>query len=273
MATEQALLPMHDFLAQLQAWQSDRSPEQLELLRSSLDRVATQHGATGVHLHFDGPPLAPIDLGAGTLGADRQAADKPGRARLPLALPLDVTGRAELEVDGDAAETDALVDALELSLTAVWAQQAATAQRQQLEALDLAVRGIASIASVERVLQLIVDRVRELAGAQYAALGIIGSFGRIEQFITSGISAELRVRLGAPPQGHGLLGVIVREDRSLLIDDIATDARRYGFPEHHPEMHSLLGVPVRSKGRTIGNLYLTNKLTAERFSDADLRLV
>ena len=57
----------------------------------------------------------------------------------------------------------------------------------QLEALDRAVQGIASIASVEHVLQVIVDEVRELIGAQYAALGIVGGFGRIEQFITSGI--------------------------------------------------------------------------------------
>jgi signal transduction histidine kinase len=144
---------------------------------------------------------------------------------------------------------------------------------RQLDALDAAVRGIASIDRVERVLQVIVDRVRELAAAEYAALGIVDEYGRIEQFITSGISAELRALLGPPPQGHGLLGLIIREDRSLLIDDISLDPRRYGFPPHHPEMHSLLGVPVRSKGRTIGNLYLSNKLSAPAFNQDDLDLV
>jgi signal transduction histidine kinase len=144
---------------------------------------------------------------------------------------------------------------------------------RQLEALDVAVRGIASVQSVDRVLQVIVDRVRELVGAQYAALGIVGTFGRIDQFIVSGITPEQRALLGAPPRGHGLLGTIIKEDRPLLVDDIATDPRRYGFPEHHPEMHSLLGVPVRSRGETIGNLYLTNKETAPTFDDADLQLV
>jgi signal transduction histidine kinase len=144
---------------------------------------------------------------------------------------------------------------------------------RQLEALDDAVRGIAGIAPVDRVLQLIVDSVRDLVGAEYAALGIVGPFGRIEQFITSGISHELRALLGDPPQGHGMLGLIITEDRSLLVDDIAVDPRRHGFPEHHPEMHSFLGVPVRSRGRSIGNLYLTNKHGAERFSDDDLLLV
>jgi signal transduction histidine kinase len=146
-------------------------------------------------------------------------------------------------------------------------------QRQQLEALDAAVRGIAAVKSVDTVLQLIVDRVRELASAQYAALGIVGAFGNIEQFVTSGLTQEQRDAIGPLPRGHGLLGLIIREDRSFLIDDIALDQHRHGFPPRHPEMHAFLGAPVRSKGETIGNLYLTNKMTAPSFSEADLRLV
>ena len=145
--------------------------------------------------------------------------------------------------------------------------------RRQLDALDSAVRGIAGVQSVDRVLQLIVDNVRNLVGARYAALGIQNSFGRIDEFIVSGITPEQRALLGDPPQGHGLLGLIIKEDRPLLIDDIATDPRRYGFPEHHPDMHSLLGVPVRSRGETIGNLYLTNKETAPVFDADDQALV
>jgi signal transduction histidine kinase len=38
-------------------------------------------------------------------------------------------------------------------------------------------------------------------------------------------------------------------------------------------MSSFLGVPVRSKGQSIGNLYLTNKASAPTFSEADQRLV
>src|SRR6266516_3082476 len=39
-------------------------------------------------------------------------------------------------------------------------------------ALDEAVRGISGVLEIEEVLQLIVDRVRDLVGAQYAALGL-----------------------------------------------------------------------------------------------------
>lgn len=144
---------------------------------------------------------------------------------------------------------------------------------QVLEALDAAVRGIAGVQSVDRTLQLIVDGVRDLVQAQYAALGIVSDYGRIEQFVTSGISMEQRALIGPLPRGHGLLGLIVRENRSIIIDDLNADERRHGFPPHHPEMTSFLGVPVRSQGQTIGNLYLTNKQSEPGFTRSDRQLV
>ena len=38
-------------------------------------------------------------------------------------------------------------------------------------------------------------------------------------------------------------------------------------------MHSFLGVPITVKGRSVGNLYLTDKAGADEFSEADQRLV
>jgi two-component system, NarL family, sensor histidine kinase DevS len=144
---------------------------------------------------------------------------------------------------------------------------------QALEALDAATRAVAGVLSVDRVLQVIVDRVRPLVDARYAALGIVGASGTIERFITSGIDGETRARIGPLPRGHGLLGLIISENRAFRIHDIATDPRRFGFPPHHPEMHSFLGVPVNVKGRSVGNLYLTEKATAAQFSERDERLV
>ena len=140
-------------------------------------------------------------------------------------------------------------------------------------ALDAAVRGIAGLVSVDDVLQVIVDQVRPLLGAQYAALGIVDADGRIERFITSGMDDETRRRIGALPEGHGTLGLIIRENRSFRIPDINTDPRRYGFPPNHPRMTSFLGVPITVKGISLGRLYLTNKIGADEFSEDDRSLV
>ena len=140
-----------------------------------------------------------------------------------------------------------------------------------LAALDVAVQGISGVLELDSVLQLIVDRVRDLADAEYAALGIASAEG--ERFITSGISAADRKRIGALPRGRGLLGLIIRQGEAFRIADIALDPRRHGFPPNHPEMHSFLGVPMTVKGRALGDLYLTNKRGAAEFSVDDQRLV
>ena len=140
-------------------------------------------------------------------------------------------------------------------------------------AVDAATRAVASVLSVDEVLQVIVDQVRPLVGAQFAALGIVDGRGVIERFITSGLSDEARALIGPLPRGHGFLGLIIRENGSFRIPDINRDPRRYGFPPHHPPMTSFLGVPVNVKGRSVGNLYLTNKQGAVEFTANDQGLV
>jgi len=140
-------------------------------------------------------------------------------------------------------------------------------------ALDAAVRGIAGLTSVDDALQVIVDGVRPLVSARYAALGIVDADGRIERFITSGMDDETRRQIGALPEGHGLLGLIIRENRSFRIADLNVDPRRYGFPPNHPPMTSFLGVPITIKGISLGRLYLTNKIGADEFSEEDRSLV
>ncbi len=274
MNTEQrSLTPLHLVLAGLEAWRIDPSAANVDEVRAGLEALLGVYESRGAYLIVHGAPLADLSLGVGSLAGHSppDAERRLARSNLvPAGAPDDA---ATLWLDGPAEALGPLSNAIELAVGSVWSKQEALSQRQQLDALDGAVRSIASLLPVERVLQLIVDRVRELVAAQYAALGIIGPFGRIESFMTSGMTPEQRLEIGALPSGHGLLGLIIREDSSFLIDDIAVDPRRHGFPEHHPEMHSFIGVPVRSKGHSIGNLYVTNKLIGRPFTQADLNLV
>ncbi len=128
---------------------------------------------------------------------------------------------------------------------------------------------IASELSLEVVLQRIVEAAAELTDARYGALGVLGSDGRIAQFVTTGVSAEERARIGDPPTGHGILGLLIREARPLRIAVLADHPLSYGFPENHPSMTSFLGAPVTARGRVFGNIYLTDKQGAESFDAQD----
>ncbi|HEX7173025.1 MAG TPA: GAF domain-containing sensor histidine kinase [Candidatus Limnocylindria bacterium] len=142
-----------------------------------------------------------------------------------------------------------------------------------VRALDQAVRGISGVLDIDRVLQLITDQVRQLVSAEYAAIGIVDGDGAIERFITSGMSAETRAAIGDLPHGRGLLGLIIRENRTVRIPEIAAHPESYGFPPNHPQMRSFLGMPITNQGVPVGRLYLTNKQGAAAFTEMDQALV
>jgi two-component system, NarL family, sensor histidine kinase DevS len=133
---------------------------------------------------------------------------------------------------------------------------------------------VTSELSLDAVLQRIVEAAAQLTGAKYAALGVIDQSGRaLERFLTTGIDAETFDRIGDLPHGRGILGVLIRDARTLRLHDLTTDPRAVGFPPHHPPMRTFLGVPILLRGVAYGNLYLTEKERGADFSEEDEELV
>lgn len=139
----------------------------------------------------------------------------------------------------------------------------------QLQALNQAGLTLAAELESASVLQKIADLARDVAGARYAALGIFNENGEVVQFLTSGITGEQRARIGPLPRGRGLIGILQDERRPIRFRSIADHPGSVGFPPHHPPMRSFLGVPIAWRGRSVGNLYLTEKVGAEEFSQED----
>ncbi|MDK1118511.1 MAG: GAF domain-containing sensor histidine kinase [Anaerolineae bacterium] len=135
-------------------------------------------------------------------------------------------------------------------------------RKEQLEALHSAALTLTTELDLGEVLQKVVELSRGLVKAKYGALGVLEEGTEyIAQFFTSGISKEQRELLGEIPRGHGLLGLLIREGKSIRISSIHDHKDSAGFPPNHPEMHTLLGVPIKSAGKIIGNLYMCDKIT------------
>lgn len=138
----------------------------------------------------------------------------------------------------------------------------------QLEALHEAALALTNELDLQIVLQKVVDLSRELLNAKYGALGVLDNEGKqIAHFFTSGMSQDQPNEIGMPPKGIGLLGVLSPGGQSLVVDNIEEDSRSVGFPPNHPNMLSLLGVPIKSKGEVFGNLYLADRLMEGRADD------
>jgi signal transduction histidine kinase len=129
---------------------------------------------------------------------------------------------------------------------------------------------LASELELDAILHKLLETAATLTGARFAALGVIGDDGvTLDRFVTLGLSEAERIAIGAPPEGRGVLGVVIREARPIRLSDLMRDPAAVGFPPNHPPMRSFLGVPILLRGSVYGNLYLTEKDGGEDFTDED----
>ncbi len=123
---------------------------------------------------------------------------------------------------------------------------------------------------LDRVLQEIVDSAQHVIETQYAALGVLDESGKgVASFVVAGIDEATREKIGDPPQGKGILGLLIDDPKPVRLRDLGSHPSSHGFPADHPKMTSFLGVPIIGRSGPIGNLYLTNKQGASEFSVED----
>ncbi len=127
--------------------------------------------------------------------------------------------------------------------------------------------------SLETLLQRIAQVTSEQAEAEYAALAVLDKNGEIENFVTLGMSEAQIKKMPHQPKGLGLLGALMDTKDPIRLAILSEDPRSVGFPEHHPPMRSFLGVPILAASHQLGQIYLTNKIDADEFSEEDEQII
>ncbi|HET7040605.1 MAG TPA: ATP-binding protein [Gemmatimonadales bacterium] len=156
---------------------------------------------------------------------------------------------------------------------APYSNSPATSQRRLEQLLQTSIH-LSEEHALPRVLQLVADSARDVIGARYAALGVLAADGRsLDRFVVSGLDPAEVAQLGAFPRGEGILGLVIREARVVRLRRLQDHPDSVGFPPGHPVMRSFLGAPVSGRGGVFGNLYLTEKLDADEFSEEDEHLI
>jgi signal transduction histidine kinase len=150
---------------------------------------------------------------------------------------------------------------------------AAGGQDEIFEHVSQVVLAVASQLSVRDVLQKIVRSARLLAGARYAALGVPGDDDTFAEFLVDGLTAREQAAIGPLPRQHGILAVMLREGKPLRLDDIRADPGFWGWPAAHPELTSVLGVPIKDGAATVGFIFAACKTEPGGFTERDERMV
>jgi signal transduction histidine kinase len=144
---------------------------------------------------------------------------------------------------------------------------------ERLAALHRASLELVQDISLSSLLERIAYTACEQVNARYAAVGVLDENGALSQFIPIGMTPEEIKGMSHPPVGLGLIGVLMHSAESLRLADISADPRSAGFPEGHPPMKTLLGVPIRSGDQQLGQIYLTEKKDGEEFTADDQQVI
>ena len=191
----------------------------------------------------------------------------------------DIARAAAVGRDSDPDKKSAMVfpDVARLQLDELLGELTGRAQdvlavQGRLRGLLRANAAVGAELSLRVVLRRIVEAARELVGARYAALGVIGRAGELEAFVHVGMDEELVARIGQLPRGGGILGLLINEPAPIRLAELGAHPSSVGFPAHHPPMRGFLGVPVRVRDQVFGNLYLTEP-DGGQFSVEDEELV
>ena len=144
---------------------------------------------------------------------------------------------------------------------------------EQIGSLYQASKDLIGDFSLETLLTRIVRLAQAQVQAEYAALAIRDENGKVLNFIHSGMSEEELHLIPHPPEGKGLLGELQQKHKVIRISEIKEDPRSGGFPPYHPAMSSMLGVPITTGEKILGQIYLTNKIDDAEFTMDDERLM
>ena len=149
-----------------------------------------------------------------------------------------------------------------------------TALRDRLARLSEASLRINESLDLETVLQGVLDSARVLTGARYGVIIILDESGKIQDFLSSGMSADDDLWLSHVPGGPEMFQYLTQMSAPTRLRDFGGHMRSLGLPEFSPPMEvspalPYLGAPIEHRGERIGGIYLGEKEEGQEFTDED----
>ncbi len=152
--------------------------------------------------------------------------------------------------------------------------QRIAALEERLSRLSDASRRINESLDFDEVLQGVLDAARSLTGARYGVMTLAGDSGEVEDFLSSGMSAEETARLWDVPQGPSIINLLGRLSDPLRVPDLVGHITAAGIPGFRPPLAvggamSLLVAPILQQGERAGHIFVAAKEDGDEFSRED----
>ncbi len=143
--------------------------------------------------------------------------------------------------------------------------------RERLSRLSEASLRINESLDLDDVLQGVLDSARTLTGARYGIITTLDDQGRMEDLRVSGLTVEDAQRIWDIPDGQRFFEYLCAIPGPVRVADLGGYAAEMGLSELRTPMPigAFLGVPVRHRGVSVGNIHLSREKTGGEFTKED----
>ena len=136
--------------------------------------------------------------------------------------------------------------------------------RDRLSRLSQASLRINESLDFDTVLQGVLDSACSLTGSRYGVITLLDDSGRIQDFVTSGLTPEEHRLFTELPEGMMFFEYLSRITEPLRLRDFHSYIRSLGLPEFRPPMAispvlTFLAAPIRRLGESVGAFYVGEK--------------
>src|ERR1044071_7245449 len=123
-----------------------------------------------------------------------------------------------------------------------------------------------------RVLEKFCHAARDIIGAAHTCVGVLDNHAPSPFFCSSDQGTTVYDAADAPAVDEGLLATLLKERRPVRLSEADGLLDVAHLPAYNGAARSFLGTPIFSSTQVYGWLYLTDKIGADEFSEADERL-
>jgi signal transduction histidine kinase/DNA-binding response OmpR family regulator len=123
-----------------------------------------------------------------------------------------------------------------------------------------------------RVLEKFCHAARDIIGAAHTCVGVMDNHAPSPFFCSNDLGTKVYADADAPVVDEGLLAILLKELRPVRLSEADSLLDTARLPGHNIAARSFLGTPIFSSTQVYGWLYLTDKIGADEFTEADERL-
>ncbi|MCY3774732.1 MAG: response regulator [Candidatus Aminicenantes bacterium] len=143
------------------------------------------------------------------------------------------------------------------------------ALQDRISRLNSAILRISRSLDVGTVLQEVVESARDLTGARYGLIATIDESGQVQEFVSSGFTAEEHKQMTDWPEGPLLYEHFRELSGAVRLRDLPAYVRSVGYSSDLLLSKTFQGTPMRHRDVQVGNFFLAEKEGGQEFTSED----